>query len=48
MRIKESSKKLSWLFKENKNINEDLIKVNNERNQVEEFMNRMLKYLEEE
>lgn len=32
--LKESTKKLCRLFKENKNLNEDLIKVENERHEI--------------
>ena len=40
--LKESTKKLCRLFKENKNLNEDLIKVGNERKEVIQMLKRLI------
>lgn len=45
--LKESTKKLCRLFKENKNLNEDLIKVENERHEIVKLIKDMLMFLEE-
>lgn len=44
--LKESTKKLCRLFKENKNLNEDLLKVEDERREVVELIREMLEALE--
>ncbi len=39
--MKESSKKLTRLFKENKNLNEDVLKVRQERDQLEDLLKEL-------
>jgi hypothetical protein len=39
--LKESSKKLTRLFKENKNLNEDVLKVRQERDQLEDLLKEL-------
>lgn len=43
--LKESTKKLCRLFKENKNLNEDLIKVENEWNEIVELILELIEFL---